>query len=140
MLNKVSLIGSLGRDPELKFMPDGTAVVNMSLATSLSYKKDGQKVTETEWHRITAYGKLAEIAGQYAKKGGSLYVEGRLKTRKWTDKDGVEKYTTEIIMSEMKLLGGKRSEESGDESQSGASQSDGGFQGGVSDMDDDIPF
>lgn len=96
-VNKVLIIGHLGRDPEMKYMPSGQAVANFSVATDESYKdKDGQKVEKTEWHRITVWGKQAEFCGNFLAKGRLVYVEGKLETRKWTDKDGVEKYTTEI--------------------------------------------
>ena len=106
-VNKVILIGNLGRDPEVRYTPSGSAVCNVTLATTRSWKsKDsGEKQEETEWHRIVFYDRLAEIAGEYLKKGRSIYVEGRLKTRKWTDKDGAEKYTTEVIAQEMNMLG-----------------------------------
>lgn len=104
-VNKVLIIGSLGRDPEVRYLPSGDAITNISVATS--YKpKDKEAVTE--WHRIAFFGKLAEIAGQYLKKGGSVYIEGRLQTRKYTDKDGVEKYATDIIAETMQMLGGKQ--------------------------------
>ena len=108
-VNKVILIGNLGRDPEVRYTPSGAAVCNVTVATSRTWKnKDsGEKMEETEWHRVIFYDRLAEIAGEYLKKGRSIYVEGRLKTRKWTDKDGVEKYTTEIIAQEMNMLGGR---------------------------------
>lgn len=103
-VNKVIIVGSLGRDPEVRYMPSGDAIANISVATS--YKpKDKPEVVE--WHRIAFFGKLAEIAGQYLKKGSSVYVEGRLQTRKYTDKDGVEKYATDIIAEQMQMLGGK---------------------------------
>ena len=108
-VNKVILIGNLGRDPEVRYTPSGAAVCNVTVATSRTWKnKDsGEKMEETEWHRVIFYDRLAEIAGEYLKKGRSIYVEGRLKTRKWTDKDGVEKYTTEVIAQEMNMLGGR---------------------------------
>ena len=108
-VNKVILIGNLGRDPEVRYTPSGAAVCNVSLATTRNWKnKDsGERQEETEWHRVVFYDRLAEIAGEYLKKGRSVYVEGRLKTRKWQDKDGVEKYTTEIIAEVMQLLGGR---------------------------------
>ena len=108
-VNKVILIGNLGRDPEVRYTPSGSAVCNVTMATTRSWKskESGEKVEETEWHRIVFYDRLAEIAGEYLKKGRSVYVEGRLKTRKWTDKDGAEKYTTEIIAQEMNMLGGR---------------------------------
>jgi single-strand DNA-binding protein len=108
-VNKVILIGNLGRDPEVRYAPSGSAICNVTLATSRSWKdkNSGERQEETEWHRVVFYDRLAEIAGEYLKKGKSVYVEGRLKTRKWTDKDGVEKYTTEVIAQEMTMLGGR---------------------------------
>jgi single-strand DNA-binding protein len=105
-VNKVILVGNLGRDPEVRYLPSGDAIANVAIATSSKYKdKSGQLVEETEWHRVTFFGKLAEIVGQYLKKGKSIYIEGRLKTRKYTDKDGAEKYATDIIVNEMQMLG-----------------------------------
>jgi single-strand DNA-binding protein len=108
-VNKVILIGNLGRDPEVRYAPSGAAICNVAIATSRNWKDKttGERQEETEWHRVVFYDRLAEIAGEYLKKGKSVYVEGRLKTRKWTDKDGVEKYTTEIIAQEMTMLGGR---------------------------------
>jgi single-strand DNA-binding protein len=108
-LNKVTLIGNLGRDPETRYTPDGAAITNMSIATTSSWKdkSSGEKKEETEWHRLVFYNRLAEIAGEYLKKGSSIYVEGRLKTRKWQDKEGAEKTTTEIVVDQMQMLGGK---------------------------------
>ena len=108
-VNKVTLIGNLGRDPEVRYAPSGSAICNVAIATSRSWKDktSGERQEETEWHRVVFYDRLAEIAGEYLKKGKSVYIEGRLKTRKWTDKDGVEKYTTEIIAQEMTMLGGR---------------------------------
>jgi single-strand DNA-binding protein len=108
-VNKVIIIGNLGRDPEVRYTPNGNAVCNVSVATTRTWKaKDsGDKVEETEWHRVVFYDRLAEIAGEYLKKGRSVYVEGRLKTRKWQDKEGKDNYTTEIIAEEMKMLGGR---------------------------------
>ena len=108
-INKVIIIGNLGRDPEVRYTPNGNAVCNVSVATTRSWKaKDsGDKVEETEWHRVVFYDRLAEVAGEYLKKGRSVYVEGRLKTRKWQDKEGKDNYTTEIIADEMKMLGGR---------------------------------
>lgn len=104
-INKAILIGHLGKDPETKFMPDGKAVANITVATSESWKdKSGEKQERTEWHRVSFFGKLAEIVGQYLKKGSQVYIEGRIQTRKWQDKDGNERYTTEIIGDEMKML------------------------------------
>src|SRR3982751_5178212 len=107
-INKVILIGNLGKDPETRYMPNGDAVTNITVATTETWKdKNGEKQEKTEWHRVTFYRKLAEIAGEYLKKGRPVYVEGRLETRKWTDKAGVEKYTTEIVASEMQMLGSR---------------------------------
>jgi single-strand DNA-binding protein len=163
-VNKVILMGNLGRDPEVRYLPSGDPVANITIATSSRYKsKTGEMVEETEWHRVTFFGRLAEIASQYLKKGRPVYVEGRIKTRKYTDKDGVEKYATDIIASEMQLLGGR--EGMGEPSQGG--DDDGGYNrqapaarpaaapsrqaaaapapaarpgSGFDDMDDDIPF
>ena len=165
-VNKVILVGNLGRDPETRYMPDGGAITNISIATTSTWKdKSGEKQEATEWHRVAFFGKLAEIAGEYLKKGKSVYVEGRLKTRKYTDKDGVEKYATDIIAMEMQLLGGREggggggSGGMGDDDMGGSSsrapqrsapparsapaaaqkpaaKSSTGFE----DMDDDIPF
>ncbi len=108
-VNKVTLIGNLGRDPEVRYTPNGAAVCNVSVATTRNWKdkNSGDKVEETEWHRVVFYDRLAEIAGEYLKKGRSVYVEGRLKTRKWQDKDGKDNYTTEIVAEQMQLLGGR---------------------------------
>ena len=163
-VNKVILVGNLGRDPEVRYLPSGEPVANITIATSSRYKnKTGDMVEETEWHRVTFFGKLAEIVGQYLKKGRSVYVEGRLKTRKYTDKDGVEKYATDIIANEMQMLGAREGmgEPSGDDGggydnapprrpaaapraaapapaarQAPAPRPASGFD----DMDDDIPF
>ena len=108
MLNKVHLIGRLGRDPEIHYMPNGDAVCNFSIATSESWKdQSGQKQEHTEWHAITLYRRLAEIAGQYLKKGSLIYLEGKIQSRKYTDKQGVERTAYDIVCSEMKMLGGK---------------------------------
>jgi single-strand DNA-binding protein len=108
-INKVILIGNLGRDPEVRYTPSGAAVCNVSVATTRNWKdkSSGDKVEETEWHRVVFYDRLAEIAGEYLKKGRPVYVEGRLKTRKWQDKDGKDNYTTEIVAEQMQLLGGR---------------------------------
>ena len=107
-LNKVILIGRLGRDPETRYMPNGDAVCNFSIATSESWKdQSGQKKERTEWHNITMYRKLAEIAAQYLKKGSQVYIEGRIQSRKYTGKDGIERTAYEIVCNEMKMLGGK---------------------------------
>ena len=107
-INKVILVGNLGSDPELRYTGSGTAVCNFSLATSESYKdRDGNQVENTEWHRIVAWARLAEICGEYLKKGRQVYIEGQLQTRQWEDKDGNTKYTTEIKAREMQMLGGR---------------------------------
>lgn len=110
-INQVILIGNLGADPELRTMPNGEAVANIRLATTESWKDKatGEKKDLTEWHRVVFYRKLAEIVGQYLKKGSAVYVEGRIRTRKWQDKDGQERYTTEIEANEMQMLGGRQS-------------------------------
>jgi single-strand DNA-binding protein len=157
-VNKVILIGNLGKDPEVRYAPSGSAIANVTIATSRSWKdkNSGERQEETEWHRVVFYDRLAEIAGEYLKKGKSVYVEGRLKTRKWTDKEGVEKYTTEIIAQEMTMLGGRDGGGGGGDDMGGgsapapraaparsaapapkpAAKSSTGFD----DMDDDIPF
>lgn len=106
-VNKVILVGHLGKDPEVRYSPGGSAVANFSLATSEQFKdRDGNKQERTEWHRVVFFGRQAEIAGEYLRKGRMAYVEGRLQTRKWTDKDGQERYTTEIVGDRLQLLGG----------------------------------
>ena len=117
-VNKVILVGNIGQDPEVRYMPNGNAVANLSLATSESWKdQSGQLQERTEWHRLTMYRRLAEIAGEYLKKGSQIYVEGKLQTRKWQDQQGQDRYTTEIIVDQMQMLGGR------------TGQSEGGFQG-----------
>jgi single-strand DNA-binding protein len=154
-VNKVILVGNLGADPESRYMPNGDAVVNIRLATTESWKDkaSGEKKELTEWHRVVFYRKLAEIAGQYLKKGSQVYIEGRIRTRKWQDKDGQDRYTTEVEANEMQMLG--RREGMGD-----ASPRDSNFSGGrpaarpatqnnaptgsgngsFNDVEDDIPF
>lgn len=144
-VNKVIIIGNLGRDPETRYMPNGDAVTNIALATSESWKdkNTGEKKELTEWHRITFYRKLAEIAGQYLRKGLSVYVEGRLQTRKWTDKDGVERYTTEIIADTMQMLGGRSTGSRAivdDDDYGNSSPTPRQPASNFNDMDDDIPF
>ncbi len=109
-VNKVILVGNLGADPESRFMPSGDPICNLRLATTDSYKDkaSGEKKETTEWHRVSVFGKLAEICGQYLKKGSQVYIEGRIQTRKWTDKEGQERYSTEIVANEMKMLGSKK--------------------------------
>ncbi len=142
-VNKMILMGHLGKDPEMRYTPDGTANASLSVATSESYKdKDGNKQERTEWHRVVLWGRPAEIAGEYLRKGSLAYIEGRVRTRKWTDKDGQDRYTTEIIGDRMQLLGGRRSD--GDSGNSAAPHAGGG--GGdigdatAEDFDDDIRF
>lgn len=108
-VNKCLLVGNLGADPEVGFLPSGDPVVNFRIATSTRWKDKGtgELKTETEWHRITCYGKLSEFASEYLKKGRKVYVEGRLKTRKWADKNGVERFTTEVIATQLQALGGQ---------------------------------
>ena len=107
-VNKAILVGRLGKDPETRYMTNGEAVTNVSLATSENYKdKNGEKQERTEWHNLVFYRRLAEIAGEYLKKGSQIYVEGRIQTRKWQDKEGKDRYTTEIVVNEMQMLGGK---------------------------------
>ena len=165
-VNKVILVGNLGRDPEVRYSPDGAAICNVSIATTSQWKDkaSGEKREETEWHRVVFYNRLAEIAGEYLKKGRSVYVEGRLKTRKWQDKDtGADRFSTDIVADQMQMLGGREGEGMG------AGGGGGGFsssapqqqqqqqraprpaQGArpaapqaapanLADMDDDIPF
>lgn len=108
-INKVILIGNLGADPEVRYMPQGGAVANMTIATSESWtdKATNERKEQTEWHRVVIYQRLAEIAGEYLRKGSKVYIEGKLKTRKWTDKDGIERYTTEIVANELQMLDGR---------------------------------
>ena len=107
-VNKVILVGNLGRDPEVRGLPNGESVANIAIATSNKYKnRAGEMVEETEWHNAVLFGRLAEIAGKYLKKGSSVYIEGRLKTEKYTDKNGIEKYQTKVIVGELKMLGGR---------------------------------
>lgn len=111
-VNKVIIIGNLGRDPEVRYAPSGDAITSLSVATTEKWKdKQGDMQEQTEWHRISFFGKLAEVCGQYLSKGSQVYVEGKLQTRKYTDKDGVEKYSTEIRGDRMQMLGGSRQEE-----------------------------
>ena len=165
-VNKVIIVGNLGRDPEVRYNPNGGAWCTVSIATSRSWKDktSGEKVEETEWHRVVFNDKLAEIAGEYLKKGRSVYVEGRLKTRKWTDKDGAEKFSTEIIASDMQMLGSREGMGGGASGGEDSGYSGGGGGGyerpapasrpagaaanrpaaksptGFDNMDDDIPF
>ncbi len=124
-INKVILIGNLGKDPEVRYMSDGRAVANITIATSEGWKdkKTGEKQERTEWHNVVFYSPLAEIAGQYLRKGSSVFVEGRLQTRKWQDKTGQDRYTTEIIANEMKMLGGRGDQSGSQPAQQPRSQS-----------------
>ena len=143
MLNKVILIGRLGRDPETRYMPNGEAVCNFSIATDESWKdKNGQRQTRTEWHAITMYRKLAEIAGQYLKKGSQVYLEGKIQSRKYTGKDGIERTAYEIVCSEMKMLGGKAEGGEGQHNPPPPPQARQQPAAPVpqDDIDDDVPF
>lgn len=162
-VNKVILIGNLGNDPETKYMPSGGAVTNVTIATSESWKDKttGQRQERTEWHRVVFFGRLGEIAGEYLKKGSKVYAEGRLRTRKWQDKDGVDKYTTEIVASEMQMLdskGGTPTAGNGNNAQSQAparpaaqpqasppandyeQHTNDGYSSNFIDFDEDVPF
>ena len=149
-LNKVILIGNLGKDPETRYMTNGDAVTNITIATSESWKDKatGEKQEKTEWHRVTFYRRLAEIAGEYLKKGSQVYVEGRLETRKWQDKEGKDRYTTEVIANEMQMLGsrggmGAPSNDGDEERPRGAAPgkaSSGKSGAKFDDFEDDIPF
>lgn len=150
-VNKVILLGNLGRDPEVRYLGNGDPVCNMALATTRTWKDktSGERKEETEWHRLTAIGKIAEIAGQYLKKGSQVYVEGRFKTRRWTDKDGVEKISTEVVINELTMLGDPRSKDSAPQAKpQGAHQPAPQRQApprqqaatAFDDMDSDIPF
>jgi single-strand DNA-binding protein len=128
-VNKVIIVGNLGKDPEVRYMPSGSAICNVNVATTRQWKnKDsGEKMEETDWHRIVFFDRLAEIAGEYLKKGRSVYVEGRLRTRKWTDKEGKDQYTTEIVATEMQMLGGREGMGGGN---AGSGEEEGGGGGG----------
>lgn len=154
-VNKVIIVGNLGRDPETRYMPSGDAMTNIAVATTDKWKDKatGEQKEATEWHRIAFFGKLAEIAGQYLKKGSQVYVEGKLRTRKWTDKDGIEKYSTEVIADSMQMLGSRQGMGGGsaamDDAGYGSAPAKTASSGArapakqapsMSDMDDDIPF
>ncbi|MSR15263.1 MAG: single-stranded DNA-binding protein [Gammaproteobacteria bacterium] len=154
-LNKVMLIGNLGADPEIRYTAGGAAIANLRLATAESWrdKESGEQQERTEWHRVVFFGRLAEIAGEYLKKGSQIYVEGRIQTRKWQNKEGQDQYSTEIIANEMQMLGGRGSAGGGGGSGGGAS-SGGNYEptsreaparardndAPAPDFDDDIPF
>lgn len=155
-VNKVILVGNLGRDPETRYSPDGGAITNVSIATTDTWKDktSGEKQERTEWHRIVFFNRLAEIAGEYLKKGSQVYIEGALRTRKWTDKEGQEKYTTEIVADKMQMLGSRSGMGGGGGGEGGGAPremrepaSGGGSTkpakapaGKFEDLDDDIPF
>lgn len=170
-INKVIIVGNLGNDPELRYMPNGNAVANLSVATSESWKdQQGQQQERTEWHKVTMYRRLAEVAGEYLKKGSQIYIEGKLQTRKWQDQSGNDRYTTEIIADNMQMMGsgggggGQNAQGGGGYQQRPTQQNTGGQQGGQGgynqrpqqpqqqpqqapkmsepdiDFDDDIPF
>ena len=140
-VNKVILVGNLGADPEVKYMPNGNAVANVTIATSESWKdkQSGEQKDKTEWHRVVFFRRLAEIAGEYLKKGSQIYIEGKLQTRKWQDKNGNDRYTTEIIANEMQMLGGR----GGGSADFGAASSTAAAPAPAAvadEFDDDIPF
>ena len=152
-LNKVILIGNLGADPETRAMPSGLTVANIRVATSESWrdKTSGEQQERTEWHHVALFGRLGEVAAEYLKKGSQVYIEGRLRTRKWQDKQGNDRYSTEIIGNEMLMLGGRgggagaavaaaEGRERPPETADAAERSDAGGRGGGNDFDDDIPF
>lgn len=144
-VNKSIILGHLGRDPEVRTFPEGGTICNFTIATSRKWKvKDSNEwQEETEWHRIVAHGRLAEIAGEYLKKGKPVYVEGRLKTRKWTDKEGKDNYTTEIVAESMQLLGGREDSQAAPapaQRTAAPRPSPNATSTGFDDMDDDIPF
>jgi len=147
-VNKVILIGNLGRDPEVRYMPSGSAVANVALATSEQWKDktSGEQQERTEWHNVVFFGRLAEIVGEYLKKGSQVYVEGSLRTRKWQDKEGKDRYTTEIVANEMQMLGGRGGGGAGagggggDYNQDQPKRQPASAPAASEDFDDDIPF
>jgi len=148
-VNKVILIGNLGADPETRYLPSGDAVTNIRIATTENWKdKSGEKQEHTEWHRISFFGRQAEIAGEYLKKGSPVYIEGRIRTRKWQDKEGQDRYSTEIVADRMQLLGSRGGEGGGGGGGMREAPAGGGGKapakkgggGSFDDMDDDIPF
>ena len=151
-VNKVTLIGNLGADPEVRYTANGSAVANIRLATAESWrdKESGEQQERTEWHRVVFFSRLAEIVGEYLKKGSQVYIEGRLQTRKWQDRDGNDRYTTEIVANEMQMLGGRSGGGGGgDNYESGSNQGRqpaaaaagaGSTEPPMDDFDDDIPF
>ncbi|HKK15335.1 MAG TPA: single-stranded DNA-binding protein [Gammaproteobacteria bacterium] len=148
-INKAILIGNLGNDPDIRYTASGAAVANISLATAETWrdKETGEQQERTEWHRVVFFGRLAEIVGEYLKKGSQIYVEGRLQTRKWQDKEGVDRYTTEIVANEMQMLGGRggggQNKPGNNYDQSPPAEDEGGSRPAKKpndDFDDDIPF
>ena len=149
-VNKAIIVGNLGRDPEVRYTANGSAVANVTIATSESWKdkQSGERQERTEWHRVVFFGRLAEIAEEYLKKGSQVYIEGSIRTQKWQDKEsGQDRYTTEIVARDMQMLGSRGGEASGasDDNYSGGARSAGGSSGGGAtggdpDLDDDIPF
>ena len=141
-VNKVILVGNLGADPEVKYMPNGNAVANVTVATSESWKdkQSGEQKDKTEWHRVVFFRRLAEIAGEYLKKGSQIYIEGKLQTRKWQDKSGNDRYTTEIIANEMQMLGGRGGGSADFGATSSSSAAAPAPAAAVDEFDDDIPF
>lgn len=149
-VNKVILIGNLGKDPETRYLPSGDAVTNITVATTESWKdkKSGDKQEHTEWHRVSFFGRQAEVAGEYLKKGSPVYIEGRIRTRKWQDKEGQDRYSTEIVADRMQLLGSRGGGGGGEGGGMREPASGGGggkvpakkSGGSFDDMDDDIPF
>ena len=151
-VNKVIIVGNLGKDPETRYMPSGSAVTNLSIATTEAWKdkQSGDQQERTEWHKVAMFGRLAEIAAEYLRKGSQVYIEGKLRTRKWQDKEGKDRWTTEIVADEMQMLGGKGGG-AGAGAGMGAGAAAGGSSGGgraavndsgapPGDFDDDIPF
>lgn len=141
-INKVILIGHLGQDPEVKYMPSGQAVCNITLATTESWtdKNSGEKVERTEWHRVVFFRRLAEIAGEYLRKGSQVFVEGRLQTRKWQDQGGNDRYTTEIVANDMQMLGSKGSTSVTQEAPPAPEAQQAASSASGDEFDDDIPF
>ena len=144
-INKVILVGNLGADPETRYMPSGSAVTNLSIATSESWKdkQSGEQKDRTEWHKVAMFNRLAEIAAEYLRKGSQVYIEGKLRTRKWQDRDGNDRWTTEIIADEMQMLGGRGGGGGSAPMSSGSGagpSSSPAPQPGPDDFDDDIPF
>ncbi len=142
-INKAILIGHLGQDPEIKYMPSGKAVCNISVATTESWndRNSGEKVEKTEWHRVVLFHRLAEIAGEYLRKGSQVYVEGRLQTRKWQDQSGSDRYSTEIVANNMQMLGGKGgSSMMQDGPPSNMEPAQTAASSSSDEFDDDIPF